>query len=148
MAASFRHTNDLRFGMGLSSTRIGELIRRDRLLPVSAFAMALLSLLGALGESLGMDRLLKSNTSKIRAHSPFRQGCTLYELIPNMPEQRLVPWAAAPLPGQGPSPVRVREIFDEPWLEKEANDGAWAPSRPCRNGGPPERAKPAPATCS
>ncbi len=40
---------------------------------------------------LGMDRLLKSNTSKIRTQSLFRQGCMLYELIPNMPEHRLVP---------------------------------------------------------
>jgi hypothetical protein len=38
----FRDTKDLRFGMGLSSTRIGEPTRRDRLLLVSAFAMALL----------------------------------------------------------------------------------------------------------
>ena len=88
---SFRDTKDLRFGMGLSSTRIGEPMRRDRLLLVSAFATALLTLLGATGESLGMDRLLKSNTSKIRSHSLFRQGCMLYELIPNMPEHRLAP---------------------------------------------------------
>ena len=38
-----------------------------------------------------MDRQLKSNTSKTRTHSLFRQGCMLYELIPNMPEHRLVP---------------------------------------------------------
>jgi hypothetical protein len=87
----FRDTKDLRFGMGLSSTRISEPTRRDRLLLISAFAMALLSMLGAVGESLGMDRLLKSNTSKTRTHSLFRQGCMLYELIPNMPEQRLAP---------------------------------------------------------
>jgi hypothetical protein len=87
----FRDTKDLRFGMGLSSTRIGEPTRRDRLLLVSAFAMALLILLGAIGESLGMDRQLKSNTSKTRSHSLFRQGCMLYELIPNMPEHRLAP---------------------------------------------------------
>jgi len=60
--ASFRDTKDLRFGMGLSSTRIGEPTRHDRLLLVSAFAMALLTLLGTTGESLGMDRQLKSNT--------------------------------------------------------------------------------------
>jgi hypothetical protein len=48
-------------------------------------------MLGAAGESLGMDRLLKSNTSKTRTHSLFRQGCMLYELIPNMPEHRLLP---------------------------------------------------------
>jgi Transposase DDE domain len=87
----FRDTKDLRFGMGLSSTRIGEPMRRDRLLLISAFATALLTLLGAVGESLGMDRLLKSNTSKTRTHSLFRQGCMLYELIPNMPEHRLRP---------------------------------------------------------
>ena len=87
----FRDTKDLRFGMGLSSTRIGEPMRRDRLLLISAFATAFLTLLGAVGESLGMDRLLKSNTSKKRTHSLFRQGCMLYELIPNMPEHRLAP---------------------------------------------------------
>src|ERR1700733_2850513 len=86
----FRDTKDLRFGMGLSSTRIGEPMRRDRLLLVSAFATALLTLLGAVGESLGMDRLLKSNASKTRTHSLFRQGCMLYDLIPNMPEHRLL----------------------------------------------------------
>ena len=88
---AFRDTKDLRFGMGLSSTRIGEPGRRDRLLLVSAFAMALLTMLGTVGEALGMDRLLKSNTSKTRSHSLFRQGCMLYELIPNMPEHRLTP---------------------------------------------------------
>jgi hypothetical protein len=92
---SFRDTKDLRFGMGLSSTRISEPMRRDRLLLVNAFAMALLTMLGTVGESLGMDRLLKSNTSKTRSHSLFRQGCMLYELIPNMPEHRLAPLVAA-----------------------------------------------------
>ena len=92
---ALRDTKDPRFGMGLSSTRIGEPMRRDRLLLVSAFAMALLTLLGTVGESLGMDRLLKSNMLKTRSHSLFRQGCMLYELIPNMPEHRLAPLAAA-----------------------------------------------------
>lgn len=91
---SFRDTKDLRFGMGLSATRVGEPTKRDRLLLVCAFAMALLTLLGAVGESLGMDRLLKSNTSKTRTHSLFRQGCMLYDLIPNMPEHRLAPLIA------------------------------------------------------
>lgn len=91
----FRDTKDLRFGMGLSATRIGEPMRRDRLLLVNAFAMALLTMLGKVGESLGMDRLLKSNTSKTRSHSLFRQGCMLYELIPTMPEHRLAPLLAA-----------------------------------------------------
>src|SRR5689334_18084820 len=81
--------------MGLSATRVGEPMRRDRLLLVSAFATALLTLLGSVGESLGMDRLLKSNTSKTRSHSLFRQGCMLYELMPNMPEHRLAPLMTA-----------------------------------------------------
>jgi hypothetical protein len=88
---SFRDTKDLRFGMGMAEIRIAEPERRDRLLLISAFAMALLTMLGAAGESLGMDRQLKSNTSKTRTHSLFRQGCMLYGLIPNMPEHRLLP---------------------------------------------------------
>jgi hypothetical protein len=80
--------------MGLSATRINEPTRRDRLLLINAFAMVLLTMLGAAGESLGMDRLLKANTSKRRTHSLFRQGCMLYDLIPTMPEQRLLPLMA------------------------------------------------------
>lgn len=72
---SFRDTKDRRFGMGLSSNRIVEPTRRDRLLLVSAFATARLSLLGTVGERLEMDRLLKSNTTKALTHSLFRQGC-------------------------------------------------------------------------
>jgi len=88
---SFRDTKDLRFGMGLSAVRIGDPRRRDRLLLLNAVAVVLLTLLGAAGESLGMDRHLKSNTVKKRTHSLFRQGCMLYDLIPNMPEHRLTP---------------------------------------------------------
>jgi len=51
----------------------------------------LLTLLGAAGEALGYDRHLKSNTTTRRTHSLFRQGCMLYELIPTMPEHRLLP---------------------------------------------------------
>jgi hypothetical protein len=64
---AFANTKDLRFGMGLSSTRIGEPTHRNRLLLVSAFAIALLTLLGTVGESLGMDRLLESSTSNTNA---------------------------------------------------------------------------------
>ena len=86
---AFRDTKDLRFG--LSSVRIADPQRRDRLLLLNAFAVVLLTLLGAAGESLGMDRHLKSNTVKTRSHSLFRQGCMLYDLTPNMPEHRLRP---------------------------------------------------------
>jgi hypothetical protein len=85
---NFRDTKDPRFGTGLAATRIGEPTRRDRLLLINAFAIALLTMLGA---ALGLDRPLKSNTSKTRAHSLFRQGRTLCELIPTMPGQRLSP---------------------------------------------------------
>jgi len=77
--------------MGLSSVHISDPQRRDRLLLLNAFAVVLLTLPGAAGESLGMDRHLKSNTVKTRSHSLFRQGSTLYDLIPNMPEHRLRP---------------------------------------------------------
>ena len=77
--------------MGLSALRIGDPQRRDRLLMLNALAILLLTLLRAHGESLGMDRLLRTSTVKRRVHSLFRQGCLLYGLIPNMPEQRLRP---------------------------------------------------------
>jgi hypothetical protein len=88
---SFRDTKDLHFGLGLSSTRIGSPKRRDRLLLIGALAMALLTLLGAAGESLGMDRMLKANTSKKRTHSLFRQGLLYYDKIPNMGTDKLIP---------------------------------------------------------
>jgi hypothetical protein len=53
--------------------------------------VVLLTLLGAAGEALGYDRMLKTNTAKRRVHSLFRQGCMLYDLIPTMPEARLRP---------------------------------------------------------
>ncbi len=87
----FRDTKDLRFGMGMSVLRIGDPQRRDRLLLLNALAILLLTLLGAAGESLGMDRSLRTSTVKRRVHSLFRQGSLLYDLIPNMPEQRLTP---------------------------------------------------------
>ena len=90
----FRDAKDLRFGMGLSVLRIADPQRRDRLLLLNAFAIVLLTLLGAAGESLGMDRHLKVNTAKHRTHSLFRQGCMLYELIPNMPDAGLRPLVA------------------------------------------------------
>jgi hypothetical protein len=87
----FRDTKDLRFGMGLGSIHVSTPGRRDRLWLLNALAIALLTLLGAAGEALGYDRYLKSNTSKQRTHSLFRQGCMLYELIPTMPDLRLLP---------------------------------------------------------
>ena len=79
----------------LTAARTGEVLgarwSENRLWLLNAFAIALLTLLGAAGEALGYDRYLKSNTTKRRTHSLFRQGCMLYALIPTMPEVRLLP---------------------------------------------------------
>ena len=88
---AFRDSKDIRFGMGMSSVHVSSADRRDRLWLINAFAVALLTLLGAAGEALGYDRHLKSNTTKRRTHSLLRQGRMLYELIPTMPEHRLRP---------------------------------------------------------
>jgi hypothetical protein len=88
---SFRDTKDLRFGMGLKATHIKNPDRRDRRLLLNAFAIVLLTLLGVAGERLGRDRHLKASTVKYRTHPLFRQGCLLYDLIPNRPTERLKP---------------------------------------------------------
>ena len=89
--SAFRDAKDLRFGMWMGSMHVSTPDRRDRLWLINAFAVVLLTLLGAAGEALGYDRHLKSNTTKRRTHSLFRQGSMLYELIPNMPDLRLRP---------------------------------------------------------
>ena len=81
---SFRDIKDMRFGMGMSAMRIRHTARRDRLLLLSALSIALLTLLGAAGESIGYDRWLKANTVKTRTHSLFRQGLMLYQHIPKL----------------------------------------------------------------
>ena len=89
--AGFRDVKDMRFGMGLSSMHVSRPDRRDRLLLISALAIAVLSLLGAAGEHLGYDRWLKANTVRRRTHSLFRQGLMLYHHLPNWPEDRIRP---------------------------------------------------------
>ena len=74
--------------MGMGSIHVSTPARRDRLWLISAFAVVLLTLLGAAGEAA---RLLTSNPTTRRTHSLFRQGCMLYELMPTMPEPRLGP---------------------------------------------------------
>ena len=83
---NFRDLKDIRFGMGLSKARIGSTERRDRLLLISALAVAMITLLGAAGESIGLDRYLKVNTVKHRTHSLFFQGCHYYAAMPMMPD--------------------------------------------------------------
>ena len=69
--------------------------RRDRLWLINGLAVVLLTLLGAASEAVGYDRMLKTNTSKRREHSLFRQGCMVYDLIPTMPERWLQPLMVA-----------------------------------------------------
>jgi hypothetical protein len=88
---TLRDSKDLRFGMGLGTIRVKSPERRDRLWLINAFAVVLLTLLGAAGEALGYDRMLKTNTVKRRVHSLFRQGCMLYDLIPTMRAEWLGP---------------------------------------------------------
>src|SRR5271166_4773360 len=88
---ALRDTKDLRFGMGMATMHVKSPERRDRLWLINAFAVVLLSLLGAAGEALGYDRMLKTNTAKRRVHSLFRQGCMLYDLIPTMRDDWLHP---------------------------------------------------------
>ena len=88
---ALRDAKDIRFGMGMGSMHLKTPDRRDRLWLICAFAVELLTLLGAAGEELGYDRYLKSNTTKRRTHSLLRQGTMLYQLIPNMTEYMLRP---------------------------------------------------------
>lgn len=91
---SFRDQKNLRFGMGLSDTRIGDPARRDRLLLVSAIAIVLLTILGAAGEAIGIDKWLKANTVKRRTISLLRQGLMHYAAIPKMKLDMLEPLMA------------------------------------------------------
>lgn len=86
-----RDAKNLRFGMGMGEIHVSTPARRDRLWLIAAFSIALLTLLGAAGEDLGYDRTLRTSTTKRRTHSLLRQGVMLYELIPTMPEHKLLP---------------------------------------------------------
>jgi len=88
---SFRDAKNPRLGLGLSQARVSVPARRDRLLLIHAIAVALLTLLGAAGESLGFERLMKANTVKRRSYSLLRQGHHYYESIPAMKPERLGP---------------------------------------------------------
>jgi hypothetical protein len=88
---AFRDVKDPRYGLGMSATHVRDPRRRDRLLLICAMAMTLLTQLGAAGESLGMDRMLKANTVKKRTHSLFRQGCQYYAALATMPPARANP---------------------------------------------------------
>ncbi len=63
---NFRDEKDPRFGLGSRLARVRDAARRDRLCFILAAAIAILTLLGAAGEKLGLDRLLRANTVKRR----------------------------------------------------------------------------------
>lgn len=80
----FRDMKDPRFGFGLEPVRTANPARRDRLLFAGVLATSLLTMLGAAGEAAGLDRVLKTNTSKRRQLSLLRQGIRWYAHMPNM----------------------------------------------------------------
>lgn len=86
---TFRDLKDPRFGMGLRFCSIGKPERRDRILLLGVLAQAMLTLLGTAGERCGLDKYLKTNTSKARQHSLLKQGLMWYDFIPTMREERL-----------------------------------------------------------
>jgi len=88
---SFRDLKNLRFGLGLTDTRISSPERRDRMLLVGDIAASLLTLLGAAGESLGLDMKMKANTVKTRTHSLLNQGLFYFDCLLNMRDERARP---------------------------------------------------------
>jgi hypothetical protein len=105
---SFRDLKNLRFGMGLSDTRIRSPERRDRILLVGAIAASLLTLLGAAGESIGFDRLMKANTVKTRTHSLLNQGIFYFDWLLTMSDER-----AGPLVQRFDELIRQQATFRE-----------------------------------
>lgn len=83
----FRDIKDQRFGFGLEATHISKPDRRDRLFFISSICIALLTVLGAAGESIGFDRKLKVNTVKTRTHSLLRQGIFYYKFLVNFKQE-------------------------------------------------------------
>jgi hypothetical protein len=71
---NFRDEKNPRFGLGSRLARVRDAARRDRLCFILATATALLTLLGAAGEHVGLDRRLRANTVRRRTHSLFRRG--------------------------------------------------------------------------
>jgi len=88
---SFRDLKNLRFGMGLTDTRVSSTARRDRILLVGAIAASLITLLGAAGEACGLDMRMKANTVKTRTHSLLNQGLFYFDWLATMREERARP---------------------------------------------------------
>lgn len=89
--ASFRDLKNPMFGLGLGSVRVARCDRRDRLVLIAAIAIVLMTLLGAAGELVGMDWMLKANTTKKRTLSLLRQGYYWNGKAANMPDEQVLP---------------------------------------------------------
>ncbi|HEU4410910.1 MAG TPA: hypothetical protein VFS43_37000 [Polyangiaceae bacterium] len=85
---TFRDEKDIHFGLGLSATHVGSCDRRDRLLLLAAIAHALLTLLGAAAEKVGLDREFQTSPKRGRALSLFGQGTFWYGALPNMKDEK------------------------------------------------------------
>ena len=92
---TFRDEKDIHFGLGLSATHVGSCDRRDRLLLLAAIAHALLTLLGAAGEKVGLDREFQTSPKRGRALSLFGQGVFWYGALPNMKDEKALPLMTA-----------------------------------------------------
>lgn len=88
---AFRDFKDRRYGLGLRFTSIANPQRRERLLLIVAIAYFFLTLAGVTSERLGIDRIIKANTSPKRTHSQFRQGReVLTGVLPDDIENRFI----------------------------------------------------------
>jgi hypothetical protein len=88
---SSRNINDLRYRMGMSSIHTMSPARRDPLWLFSAFAIALLTLLGAAGDSLRYGVCSRPTPSSGESIPYFIRTVMLYNLIPDTPQERLRP---------------------------------------------------------
>ena len=86
-----RDTKDLRFGMGMGSIHVSTPARRDRLWLLNAFAIGTADIVGSRRGSARLRSLAQIEYRQAPYSPVFRQGCMLYELIPTMPEPRLLP---------------------------------------------------------
>lgn len=85
--ASFRDLKDPRYGLGLAAVRVKQPERRDRLLLLRAFAVVLMTLLGAAGEDVGIDKYLKASSTKKRTLALIRQGHMWYQRLDTMRDE-------------------------------------------------------------
>lgn len=75
---AFRDAKNIRYGMGLSQTRISLPERRDRMLMLFSLGYLVHTAAGATSEDTGVDKKIRANTEKRRrTHSLFRQGVEL-----------------------------------------------------------------------